>query len=100
MTAAQAAKLGTDAPDHHREVAATSPWIRWIGYAVKVLRDPGIETYESCQSGKGHTFTDATVRFHGGPAEGFRAFAAAVEAGLPVYALRRFWAVNEIAQLA
>jgi hypothetical protein len=80
--------------------AATSPWIRWIGYAVKVLRDPGIETYESCQSGKGHTFTDATVRFHGGPAEGFRAFAAAVEAGLPVYALRRFWAVNEIAQLA
>ena len=95
MTPAQAAKLGATAPTYNREVGGVLPLDRWIGYAVKVLRDAGIETYESCQGGKGHAFTDPTVRFHGGPAEGFRAFAAAVECGLPVYAIRRFWAVSD-----
>jgi hypothetical protein len=76
-------------------VGGDLPLDRWISYAVKVLRDSGIETFESCQGGKGHAFNDPTVRFHGGPADGFRAFAAAIEVGLPVYALRRFWAVSD-----
>ena len=93
MTPTQVAKL-SDAPEYSRTVGGDLPLDRWISYAVKVLRDAGIETFESCHGGKGHAFNDPTVRFHGGPAEGFRAFAAAVEVGLPVYALRRFWAVS------
>lgn len=93
MTPAQVAEL-TEAPTYNRKVGGHLPLDRWISYAVKVLRDAGIETFESCQGGKGHAFRDPTVRFHGGPAEGFRAFAAASDVGLPVYALRRSWAVS------
>src|SRR5438093_3206691 len=94
MTPAQVAQLAKT-PTYNREVGGDLPLDRWISYAVKVLRDAGVETYESCQGGKGHAFAEATVRFHGGPAEGFRAFAVAIQFGLPVYALRRFWAVSD-----
>jgi hypothetical protein len=68
-----------------------SPLDRWISYAVKVLRDAGIETYESCEGGNHHAFPEATVRFHGGRVEGFRAVTVAVNHGLPLHHLRRFW---------
>src|SRR5688572_8737087 len=92
MTPAQVARLA-EASAYSREVGGDLPLDRWISYAVKVLRDAGIETYESCQGGKGHAFPDPTVRFHGDRSEGFRAVAAAMRVGLPVYALRRSWSV-------
>jgi len=49
-----------------------SPLDRNISYAVKVLRDAGIETYESCESGRGHAFPEPTVRFGGVYADGMR----------------------------
>src|SRR5438046_1430076 len=64
-----------------------------IRRAVEALRAAGVETFESCQGGEGHAYAEPTVRFHGGQAEGFRAFAAAVTAGLPVQDLRRTWPV-------
>ena len=67
------------------------PLDRWISFAVKVLSDGGIETYESCEGGKGHAFPEPTIRFHGNQSEGFRAYAVAVGNGLPVFSLRRFW---------
>lgn len=66
---------------------------RGIRYAVKILRDAGIETFESCEGGEGHAFAEPTVRFHGGREEGFRALAAALAASLPVAELRRYWQV-------
>ena len=60
---------------------------------VEALNDDGIETFESCQGGAGHSYPEPTVRFHGGPAEGFRAFAVARERVMPVQALRRSWNV-------
>lgn len=80
-------------PAYCRRVGGALPLDRWISYAVKVLRDAGIETYESCQGGKGHAFPEPTVRFHGQRGEGFRAAAVAMAAGLPMDALRRFWVV-------
>lgn len=64
-----------------------------IATAVDVLMDYGVETYESCEGGKGHSYPEPTVRFHGQPEEGFRAYAAARERGLNVSALRRIWTV-------
>jgi hypothetical protein len=64
-----------------------------IRAAVETLRAAGIETFESCEGGNGHTYPEPTVRFHGGRAEGFRAFAAAAQAGLQIAALRRVWPV-------
>lgn len=66
------------------------PGIRW---AVKVLMNAGIETFESCQGGPGHTFPEPTVRFHGYQHEAYKALAAASESGLNVAHLRRVWDV-------
>ncbi len=61
---------------------------------VDVLDAHGIETYESCQGGKGHSYPEPTVRFFGAPGKGFHAVQVAIEHGLPVRQLNRFWTVN------
>lgn len=58
-----------------------------------VLRAAGVETFESCEGGDGHTFPEPPVRFYGGHVEGFRAFAAAAEVSLPVLEVRRTWPI-------
>ena len=93
MTPSQVAEL-SEAPTYNREVGGALPLDRWISYAVKVLRDSGIETYESCQGGPGHAFKEPTIRFHGQQGEGFRAVSAALDYGLPVFSLRRTWSVR------
>lgn len=71
-----------------------------IRHAVLVLRRAGIETYESCSGEPGHSFPEPTVRFHGGPTAAYRAFAAAIECGLPVIGLRPVCFQIENGQLA
>ena len=71
------------------------PLDRGIRAAVEVLVGAGVETFESCEGGPGHSYPEPTVRFHGGRSEGFRAFAAAILAGLPVTALKRVWPVAD-----
>lgn len=69
------------------------PLDRQISYAVKVLRDASVETYESCEGGEGHAFTEPTIRFFGGVSEGLRVVSVALQHGLPISNLRRFWTV-------
>lgn len=64
-----------------------------IRKAVSVLRENGVETFESCQGGEGHAFPEPTIRFHGGHAEGFRALSIALQHGLMVSDLRRYWVI-------
>lgn len=66
-----------------------------ISAAVLLLRKHGVETFESCEGGPGHSFLEPTVRFHGKNAAGFRALGIALEAYLPVYALRRYWRIED-----
>jgi hypothetical protein len=61
--------------------------------AVKILQASGVETYESCEGGPGHAFTEPTVRFHGSPGAGWHALGICLDNGLPVMSLRRFWDV-------
>lgn len=62
---------------------------------VEVLIEGGIETFESCQGGEGHSYPEPTIRFHGDRSEGFRALAIAMRPPLPVKALRRIWDVED-----
>ena len=62
---------------------------------VKILHENGIETFESCQGGPGHSFHEPTVRFHGQQAEGFRALGIALQNGLKVCELRRYWSMQD-----
>ena len=66
-----------------------------IRCAVVKLMEAGVETFESCEGGPGHCYPVPTVRFHGGQAEGFRALAAAMQAGLAVASLRRVWTMTD-----
>lgn len=70
--------------------AVLDPGIR---NAVLALREGDVETFESCEGSPGHAFPEPTVRFHGNNAEGIRALAVALRAGLPVFQLRRVWTV-------
>jgi hypothetical protein len=66
-----------------------------IREAVERLRAAGVETFESCEGGPGHAFSEPTVRFDGDPSEGFRAFAAVFgKYGLQVKRLQRVWRVE------
>lgn len=62
---------------------------------VEILRAEGIETYESCEGGRGHSYPEPTICFHGQIQEGFRALAIALENGLPVSEIRQFWSIED-----
>ncbi len=64
-----------------------------IAPMVDALQAAGVETFESCEGGEGHSYPQPTVRFHGYRDEGFRALAVALLADLHVVALRRVWDV-------
>ena len=46
-----------------------------------------------CEGSPGHAFLEPTIRFHGQQEEGFRALAVALEHGLPVDSIRRYWSI-------
>lgn len=62
---------------------------------VEILLAEGIETYQSCEGGEGHSFPEPTVQFSGDRSEGFRALAVALQNGLPVSAVRRVWSIED-----
>ena len=59
--------------------------------AVSILYNEGIETFESCQGGKGHAYPDPTIRFHGNKSEGLKALHIALNNNLNVTTLRRVY---------
>ncbi len=65
-----------------------------IRAAVELLCKHGIETYESCEGGEGHTYPEPAVRFFGESSEGFKAVAIALQHALPVSYIRRFWSIQ------
>lgn len=66
-----------------------------IARYVDVLDAAGIETYESCEGGEGHSYAEPAIRFYGERGQGFRALAVALQHGFPVRAVRRTWTVDE-----
>src|SRR5882724_4370176 len=66
-----------------------------IRLMVQVLAQNGVETFESCEGGEGHAFHEPTVRFHGSHAEGFRVLSIALQHGLKVCELRRYYSIED-----
>ena len=68
-----------------------------IRFAVRVLHAAGgIETCQSCQGGKDHSYDRPTIDMiaGGNDATGFRALAALVDYGLPVSDVAILWNVK------
>lgn len=76
-----------------RDLRFETPLDDGIREIVLCLIGGGVETFESCEGGRGHAFPEPTVRFEGTTSEGLRALAFALEHGLPVFRLRRVWGV-------
>jgi hypothetical protein len=74
-----------------KELAFLPPLDEGIRDIVIMLVANGVETFESCEGGRGHSFPEPTVRFEGGASEGLRAVSVALENGLPVRRLRQAW---------
>src|ERR1700734_2093573 len=62
---------------------------------VEILSTNGVEPFESCKGGTGHAFYEPTIRFHGSHGEGFRALSVALQHGLKVCELRRYYSVED-----
>src|SRR5690348_13251318 len=67
---------------------------------VRILREGGVETFESCQGGPdparpdtGHAYPEPTVRFHGNSNAGWHALSVAHDHRLPVQSLARIWPI-------
>lgn len=58
---------------------------------VNILAENGIETYESCEGGEGHSYSEPTIRFHGDKTEGFKALTIALQNGLKPSKIGRVW---------
>ena len=67
------------------------PLDKGIENAVNILYNAGIETFESCEGGDGHTYPEPTIRFHGDKSEGLHALSIAICNNLNVRALRRVY---------
>lgn len=62
---------------------------------VEILMSNGVETFESCEGGCGHSYPEATIRFHGERSEGWKALSVALQNDLKPHALRRIWTIND-----
>ena len=78
-----------------RELMFNPPLDAGIRAIVIALAEGGVETFESCEGGPGHSYPEPTVRFEGDSSEGLRALSVALAHGLPVKALRRSWGILE-----
>jgi len=76
-----------------KEIEYNPPLDAGIEQFVKILNNKGIETYESCEGGSGHSYPEPTIRFHGERSEGLRALSVALQNDLPVSGLKRVWCI-------
>jgi len=66
-----------------REIDRLVPVDLGIVRGVKILKDAGFTTIESCEGGKGHSYAEPTIQFVGSHATGWAAMAELMTYGLP-----------------
>ena len=66
-----------------------------IAPVVRLLRQNGVETCQSCQGGPGHSSREPYVEFLGGAGAGPLAVGVALTYGIPVSELQKSWYVFE-----
>lgn len=59
--------------------------------AVELLQKHGFKTFESCQGGKGHSYFEPTIRFHGDELDLFKAYELCEQHGMNVDCVRRVY---------
>jgi hypothetical protein len=69
--------------------------------AVKILRDHGVETFESCQGGEGHIGKYPWIRFLGDRHEGYRVITICAQHGFLLKSISRVYGCidNEVTEV-
>jgi hypothetical protein len=64
-----------------------------ISYPVRLLRDHGLDTCQSCEGGDGHAYHEPTIELYAGSddSEGFRALAVLQTHGIDVARIAIVW---------
>lgn len=73
------------------ELCPHSPLDLGIVRAVRILKEGDIFTIESCEGGRGHSYPEPTVKFSGGPSQGWKAASLLMERGLPIRRIGQMW---------
>lgn len=82
-----------EASDYASVVCPEMPLDPGIAREVQILREAGVETFESCQGGAGHASPEPMIKLHGTSSAGWRALAICLDHGLDVMDLQRVWDV-------
>ncbi len=82
-------------PGRRTRESFTPPLDPGIARAVIILDAEGVETYESCEGGPGHSYPEPSIRFHGTQGGGWHAVSVCLDFGLKVSELRRVWVMDE-----
>jgi len=62
---------------------------------VRILRDAGVPTVQSCQGGTGHPYAYPTIEFAGTLATALKALAVALEHGMRIAKLKAVYSLLE-----
>jgi hypothetical protein len=63
--------------------------------AVRVLRESGLRTIESCQGGSGHSYPEPTIEFEATRAGGWHALSVLMDFGFPIKRIGQMWSMTE-----
>ena len=66
---------------------------------VEILNNHGFKTFELCEGGKGHCYSDPTVRFYGSEIDLIRAFEICLCYKLNVFEVKRVYRKEDIYKL-
>jgi len=78
-----------------REIDPLVPVDPGIVRGVKILRDAGFATIESCEGGEGHAYPEPTIKFAGDQPTGWAALAALMTYRLPIRRAGQMWSFIE-----
>jgi hypothetical protein len=80
--------------DYASEVCPHCPLDIGIARAVRILRSAGINTYESCEGGEGHAFSEPTIKLSGTPEAGWQAIGRLLTYKMPVRRFSQAWSFD------
>jgi len=81
--------------DYAASIDPSMPVDRGIVRAVRVLRDAGFVTIESCEGGEGHSYPEPTIKFQATRAGGWHALGTLMDYGFPIHRIGRMWTMTE-----
>jgi hypothetical protein len=86
---------GAELREYAASVCPSLPLDLGIVRAVRVLRESGFHTIESCQGGDGHCYPEPTIEFEASRGGGWHALGLLMDFGFPIKRIGQLWTMTE-----